>query len=51
MADRRMQIDAPMGLIAMKVEGDARNRELHHEERREDVAPQTEVEDAVEIFH
>ena len=42
-----MQIDGPMRLVAVQVEGHGHHRDLHHDERDEDVAPATQTENAV----
>jgi hypothetical protein len=40
-----------MRLIPMQIQRHARDGELHHQESRKDITPETEAEDAVQIFH
>jgi hypothetical protein len=51
MPQRRMQIQSPVGLIAMEIKGDRHHRYLDHDESRQNVTPEGKVKQAVQIFH
>ena len=45
---RRMQIEAAMGGIAVQIQRDAHEGELHHQERHQHVAPEAKIQNSVE---
>jgi hypothetical protein len=45
----RMQVDRAMRLVAVIVDRDAHHRDVHPEQRDDDIAPETEVREAVEM--
>jgi hypothetical protein len=48
MAERGMQVQAPVGRVAVQVEGDSHEGDLHHQERHEHELPKAKIQNSIQ---